>query len=108
MILIATHYWSNECEVTGRSSCYEEESAIALTPKAVGTSVFPNSDTEWLHRTIRLSTGRYSCKLIRAKGPTSSSTSWTAVFLASSLTRTTWPLLISVRSEALFYRHKLI
>ena len=26
MILIATHYWSNECEVTGRSSCYEEES----------------------------------------------------------------------------------
>lgn len=54
MILIATHYWSNECEVTGKSSCYEEESIFQLEHANVGTSVFPNSNTEWLHGNVKL------------------------------------------------------
>lgn len=56
MILIATHYWSNECEVTGKSSCYEEESIVQLEHANVGTSVFPNSNTEWLHGAVKLLT----------------------------------------------------
>lgn len=54
--LIATHYWSSECEVTGEPFQHEEESLLPLTPEAVGNSVFPDSDTEWLHGAIKLLT----------------------------------------------------
>ena len=54
--LIVTHYWSNECDVTGTSSHREEQSIVHIEPSAIGASVFPDSNTEWLHGAVKLLT----------------------------------------------------
>lgn len=52
--LIATHYWSNECEVTGTCHTYNEECSIRLDKTQPGALLFADSNMEQLHGAVRL------------------------------------------------------